>query len=83
MFIYLEKIGGVAVIRKSNTKDGYTISDDGNFLVDAQFDSVKDVKELNDYLTKITGVIGTGLFTKEVTKLIIAGENGVRVVSKA
>jgi ribose 5-phosphate isomerase A len=78
----VEKIGGVPTVRESSIKDGYTITDDGNFLIDIKFNSVKDFKELNDYLNNIDGVIGTALFTKEVTKIIIAGENGVRVVSK-
>jgi ribose 5-phosphate isomerase A len=78
----VEKMGGVATIRSSGIKDGYTITDDGNFLMDVQFDSVKDWRELNDSLNNITGVIGTGLFTKEVTKIIIAGEKGVRVIAR-
>lgn len=78
----IEKIGGIPVVRCSDIKDSYTITDDGNFLIDAQFNSVKDFKELNHYLNQIDGVIGTSLFTKEVTRVIIAGENGVRVVTK-
>lgn len=78
----VEKIGGVPTVRRNGIKDGYIITDDGNFLIDVQFDSVKDFKELNDYLNNIDGVIGTALFTKEVTRIIIAGKNGVRVVSK-
>lgn len=78
----LEEMGGVPTVRTSSIKDGYTITDDGNFLLDVQFSSVKDFKELNDKLNNIVGVIGTGLFTKEVTKVIVASENGVKVVSK-
>lgn len=76
----IKKAGGIPVVRCSDMKDSYTVTDDGNFLIDAQFKTVKDFKELNDYLNQIDGVIGTSLFTKEVTKLIIAGQNGVRVV---
>jgi ribose 5-phosphate isomerase A len=32
--------------------------------------------------SSITGIIETSIFTKEVTKIIVAGENGVRVISK-
>lgn len=78
----VENIGGIPIVRSSNIKDSFTITDDGNFLIDVQFNSVSDYIELNDYLNNIEGVIGTSLFTKEVTKLIIANENGVRVISK-
>jgi ribose 5-phosphate isomerase A len=76
------KIGGLSVVRKSNTKDGYTITDDGNLLIDVRFSTVENWQTLNDSLNSIDGVIGTSLFTKEVTKLIIANDEGVRVVSR-
>ncbi|MED4224594.1 ribose 5-phosphate isomerase A [Neobacillus cucumis] len=78
----VKKIGGEPTVRRSSIKDGYTITDDGNFLIEVQFQSINDFKELNDHLNNIDGVIGTGLFTKEVTKLIIAVKNDVRVISK-
>jgi ribose 5-phosphate isomerase A len=79
----IKNAGGVPTVRSSCIKDSYTITDDGNFLIDVLFSTVKDLKELNDYLNSIHGVIATSLFTREVTKLIIAGEKGVRVVAKA
>lgn len=78
----IEKTGGIPTARVSNIKDSYTITDDGNFLIDIQFNLVNDFIELNNYLNSIEGVIGTSLFTNEVTKLIIANEDGVRVISK-
>ncbi len=78
----VKKIGGLPVVRKSNTKDGYTITDDGNLLIDIKFSTVENWVNLNNDLNSIAGVIGTSLFTKEVTKLIIANDSGVRVVSK-
>lgn len=75
-------LGGNPVVRTTNNKDGYLVTDDGNFLLDVKFENVKDFKKLNDNLNDIVGVIGTSLFTREVTKLIVAGENGVTVISK-
>ena len=51
-------------------------------LKDVKFENVKDFKILNDNLNDIVGVIGTSLFTREATKLIVTGENGVRVILK-
>lgn len=78
----IEKAGGIVRVRSSHSKDSYTVTDDGNFLIDAEFDSVNDIVQLNAYLSNIHGVIGTSLFTKEVTRVILAGEQGVRVMEK-
>lgn len=76
-------LGGDPLVRTTNNKDGYLITDDGNFLLDVKFENVKDFKQLNDNLNDIVGVIGTSLFMREVTKLIVAGKNGVRIISNA
>jgi len=75
-------LGGEAAVRTTNNKDGYLITDDGNFILDIKFGNIKDFKKLNDNLNDIVGVIGTSLFMREVTKLIVAGDNGIRVLSK-
>lgn len=78
----VKNLGGIPMVRTSNNKDGYLITDDGNFLLDVKFENIRDFKKLNDDLNDIVGVIETSIFTKEVTKIIVAGENGVRVISK-
>ena len=78
----VKNLGGEPAVRTTNNKDGYLITDDGNFILDIKFENIKDFKQLNDNLNDIVGVIGTSLFMREVTKLIVAGENGVRVISK-
>lgn len=83
---YVEKkvkeLEGVPTVRTSNNKDGYLISDDGNLLIDIQFREIDDFRKLNNDLEKIQGVVGTSIFIEEVTKLIIAGEKGIRVLSR-
>lgn len=78
----VKNLGGIPVVRTSNNKDGYLITDDGNLLLDVKFEYVDDFEKLNNDLNCITGVVETSIFTKEVTKIIVAGENGVRVISK-
>jgi ribose 5-phosphate isomerase A len=73
---------GNPIVRTTNNKDGYLVTDDGNFILDVKFENVKNFKKLDDNLNDIVGVIGTSLFTKEVSKLIVAGENVLRVISK-
>lgn len=78
----VKNLGGVPIVRTTNNKDGYVITDDGNFLLDVKFQNVGNFKNLSDDLNYIPGVIETSIFTKEVTKIVVAGENGVRVISK-
>lgn len=78
----LKDFGGIPVVRTSNNKDGYLVTDDGNFIIDVKFEKVDDFKSLNDDLREITGVIETSIFTKDVTKLIVARETGVKIISK-
>lgn len=68
------KLGGVPVMRHSSAKDGFTITENGHYLMDVTFSQVSDIKELNVKLNEICGVIGTSLFTKEVTKVLIVDQ---------
>jgi ribose 5-phosphate isomerase A len=77
------ELGGKPVIRSSDIKDGFTISDNGNLLMNVDFNDVKDIYELNNSLINICGVIETSLFTNVITKAIIASEEGIRVISKS
>jgi len=76
------ELGGKPLIRSSDVKDGFTISDSGNLLMNVNFNEVKDIDELNKSLKDICGVIETSLFINIITKVIIASENGIRVISK-
>lgn len=82
---YVEKkvieLGGQPYVRKSSAKDGLTISDNGHVLMDVHFHDVKDIYELENSLKGISGVIDTSLFTSVVTRVIIASEEGIKVVS--
>lgn len=78
----VRNLGGNPIVRTSNNKDGYLVTDDGNFILDVMFNFIGDFNKLNDSLNNITGIVGTSLFTTEVNRLIVAGENGIRVISK-
>ncbi len=54
--------GGKAVLRQAKAKAGPCITDNGNFLIDWEFDSSLDLnwREVNCSLMMIPGVIETG-----------------------
>lgn len=76
------KLGGIPSIRTSSAKDGFTISDNGNLLIDVMFKDVSDICKLQNSLKNICGVIETSLFTNVVTKVFVAYDDGVRIISK-
>lgn len=78
----VKSLGSKPEIRTSASKDGYTVSDHGNVLLDVFFDKVEDSTALQTELKAINGVIETSLFTKEVTSALVAGSNGIKVISK-
>lgn len=78
----IKELQGVPTVRRSPNKDGYLISDDGCLLIDIKFEEVDDFKRLNEDLEKVHGIVGTSIFIDEVTKVIVAGENGVKVLSR-
>lgn len=82
---YVEKkvieLGGKPSTRQSAAKDGLTITDTGNVLLDVYFHDVTDIYELENNLKNICGVIDTSLFINVVTKVLAASENGIQLIS--
>ena len=58
----LEKFGGTPVLRMAQAKAGPVVSDNGNFIIDADFGIIKNPLDLNLKLLQIPGVVDSGLF---------------------
>ncbi len=72
----LEKLGGTPVLRMAKAKAGPLVSDNGNFIIDANFGVIKDPGELNLNILTIPGVVDTGLFVGMTSKAYIGLEDG-------
>jgi len=68
-------------LRMGDQKDGAVISDNGNLLADIRFTHVPQWQQLNIDVKMIPGIVEHSLFYGMATKAIIAGENGVRVIT--
>ncbi|GAB3426350.1 ribose 5-phosphate isomerase A [Niabella aquatica] len=69
----LQAIGGTGVVRK---KDGATyITDQGNYIIDADFGLIEDPAALDQQLNNIVGVVEHGLFIGMAHKVIMS-KNG-------
>ena len=60
----ITKLGGKAVVRMGINKDGPVISDNGNFILDADFGEIDDAVSLDKALSQCTGIVEHGIFTK-------------------
>jgi ribose 5-phosphate isomerase A len=69
-------IGGKAAVRMSQEKNGPTVTDNGNYVVDVDFGPITDPSNLDRELRSIPGVLENGLFTKMADKVIIAHHDG-------
>ena len=76
----LEEMGAKVEERSTEMKMGTLVSDDGNYLMNAYFEKGQDVKALDEKLKHITGIVETSLFYNIVSKALIAGESGIRVI---
>ena len=72
----LSKMGGKSVLRMAKNKAGPVISDNGNFILDADFGMISDPTTLNKEITMITGVVETGLFTNMAVKAFFGQADG-------
>lgn len=71
----VEELGGKAVVRMGINKDGPVISDNGNFIMDADFGIIDDPVTLGEKLSQCTGIIEHGIFTN-VNMIYIGKQDG-------
>jgi len=72
----LEKLGGIPVLRMAKAKAGPVVSDNGNFIIDADFGIIKNPLDLNLKLLQIPGVVDSGLFLGMAQTAYIGQKDG-------
>ncbi|MHA2039516.1 MAG: ribose 5-phosphate isomerase A [Promethearchaeota archaeon] len=79
----LVKLGGTPILRMAQAKAGPLVTDNGNFIIDADFGQIKDPSGLNLKILTIPGVVDTGLFVDMASKAYIGLKDGnVRMLTK-
>jgi ribose 5-phosphate isomerase A len=81
----LRGLGCRPFIREAVKKDGPVITDNGNFIVDCQFEEIPDPAALETAIGQIPGVIESGLFTRFAgnTTIIVGREKKCSVLTSA
>jgi ribose 5-phosphate isomerase A len=79
----LKKIGGSPKLRLAKSKMGPVLSDNGNFIIDVDFGTIKNPNEVDVLIKKIPGVVETGLFIDMASMVYIGQKDGtVKVLKK-
>ncbi|MBN1324179.1 MAG: ribose-5-phosphate isomerase RpiA [Methanotrichaceae archaeon] len=77
----VEELGGRATLRQAKMKDGPVITDNGNFIVDADFGEILDPSLLANRLSAIPGLVEHGIF-ENLDRLYIARSGEVEVIDR-
>jgi len=74
--IRVTKMGGRAKLREGAGKVGPVITDNGNFILDADFGRIENAARLERRLKAVPGLIETGLFLNMVDAVYVGRQNG-------
>jgi ribose 5-phosphate isomerase A len=74
--IRVTKMGGRAKLREGSGKVGPVITDNGNFVLDADFGRIENAARLERQLKAVPGLIETGLFLNMVDVVYVGRQNG-------
>ncbi len=72
------EIYGEVKLRKKNGK--IYVTDNGNYILDIYLESIQDPKKLEQDLKLMPGVVENGIFTKNISKIIIGKINSVEIM---
>jgi ribose 5-phosphate isomerase A len=78
----LEKLGGTPNLRMAKAKAGPLVTDNGNFIIDADFGIIKNPEKLNQTLLSIPGIVDTGFFIGMTAKAYIGQKDGEVLIKK-
>lgn len=78
---YLESLGAKVVRRKKTDGSDY-ITDENNFILDADFGEIKNPEELSALLNQRAGIVEHGLFIELAAKIICATSSGINIIER-
>lgn len=78
----LNKLGSKPNLRIAKEKLGPVVTDNGNFIIDVDFDYIKDPEALDQSLKAIPGVVETGLFIEMADIVYVGGRETIQKLEK-
>ncbi len=77
---FLESIGSKVTLRTAPDGSSFT-TDSGNLIFDCDFGPIEDAFALAEQLSARAGIVEHGLFLRLTTELIVAGQNGLEIIT--
>jgi len=77
----IKSISGIPVLRQAKMKDGPVITDNGNFIIDADFGVIDDPSALSAMLSVIPGIVEHGIFDN-VNELHLSRSGSAEIIRK-
>ncbi len=78
----IKELGGVPFVREGQRKMGPVVTDNGNYIVDADFGPIDDADQLDKQLKMIPGVLETGLFIGLADVVYLGKKDGITKLKK-
>lgn len=78
---FIESINGKPELRRYDSGSPL-ITDEGNYIIDANFGVIRNPFELMEKLENRAGIVEHGLFLNMVSKVIVAGKDGIKELVK-
>lgn len=75
---YIELLNGKPDLRRYDSGDP-VITDEGNYIIDANFGIIQNPFELAEKLDSKAGIVEHGLFLRVASKVIIGGSHGIEI----
>lgn len=79
---HVKEYNGIPSLRMAQRKDGPVITDNGNFILDVNFESIDNPKYLEKELNSIPGVVENGIFSGIVDEVIVGTNEGLKNLKK-
>ncbi len=77
----VNKLGGKPALRSEGTRGGYSVTEHGNLVIDADFGLIHNPEEMSAALSSVVGSLEHGIFTN-AAEVHVGNEKGVRVLKR-
>lgn len=78
---FLESINGKPTLRLYDSGNP-VITDEGNYIIDANFGVIQNPFELAEKLENRAGIVEHGMFLKLTSKVFVAGKDGIKILER-
>ena len=77
---FLMSLGASVKLRLDNNANPF-VTDEGNWIIDANFGKIKNAYKLATALESRAGIVEHGLFIGTTAKVIVASNNGIKILT--